>query len=273
MEKDRHLETIEALIQQVAGEADRARQSEAIRRYLDSLAAFHQYSFVNCMMIAFQRPDATRVASLRTWNKLGRRVKKGEKGIEIFVPITVKRVKKSVGEDGQVEETVYEDLIGWKTGHVFDIAQTEGEPPPEVEVSDQRTLEVHQRLVDMARSFGISVETAELKPGVYGYAVTRHEDKKIVLSMESGTATLIHELAHHLLGHTDPQNALDRQTAEIEADTVAAVVLRWLGQEIQANANYLALWGGDRQSVLKRMERIRQCAHTIIKGLCQDNES
>lgn len=74
-DRKERLERIENLIHQVAEQTDEARR-EVISRYLDFLAAFHQYSFVNCMMIAVQRPDATRVASLRTWNKLGRKVKK-----------------------------------------------------------------------------------------------------------------------------------------------------------------------------------------------------
>jgi hypothetical protein len=32
-------------------------------------------------LIASQRPTATRVAGIRSWNELGRRVKRGEKGI------------------------------------------------------------------------------------------------------------------------------------------------------------------------------------------------
>jgi hypothetical protein len=45
----------------------------------------------NIMLIARQKPDATNVAGLRTWNSLGRFVKRGEKGIFILAPMMGKR--------------------------------------------------------------------------------------------------------------------------------------------------------------------------------------
>src|ERR1700685_1470968 len=58
--------------------------SEVLTAYLGRMAKFHTYSFGNVMLIARQKPDATNVAGLRTWNSLGRFVKRGEKGIFIL---------------------------------------------------------------------------------------------------------------------------------------------------------------------------------------------
>lgn len=59
--------------------------------YLTVMSHFHNYSFNNCMLIAWQRPDATLVAGYRAWqDKFGRHVKKGERGIRILSPIVVK---------------------------------------------------------------------------------------------------------------------------------------------------------------------------------------
>jgi antirestriction factor ArdC-like protein len=52
--------------------------SEGWKRFSETRAAFHRYSANNCMLIAMQRPDATRVAGFRTWQDLGRHVRKGE---------------------------------------------------------------------------------------------------------------------------------------------------------------------------------------------------
>ena len=35
-----------------------------------------------------QRPDASQVAGYRTWQSLGRQVRKGEQGIQILAPVT-----------------------------------------------------------------------------------------------------------------------------------------------------------------------------------------
>src|SRR5262249_32216152 len=58
-----------------------AGKSETLRAYLSMMSRFHSYSLANLMLIAFQRPCATRVAGFQTWKSLGRFVKKGERGI------------------------------------------------------------------------------------------------------------------------------------------------------------------------------------------------
>src|SRR3974377_1676125 len=65
--------------------------SEVLTAYLGAMAKFHTYSFGNIMLIARQKPDATNVAGLRTWNSLGRFVKRGEKGIFILAPMVGKK--------------------------------------------------------------------------------------------------------------------------------------------------------------------------------------
>src|ERR1019366_5593237 len=61
--------------------------SEGLTAYLTAMGRFHRYSFSNVMEIARQKSDATRVAGMYAWNQLGRRVKKGEKGIRILAPV------------------------------------------------------------------------------------------------------------------------------------------------------------------------------------------
>jgi DNA-binding XRE family transcriptional regulator len=75
----------------LAKAVDDVRASDTFRRYLEVQARFHKYSRHNCMLIAMQRPDASRVAGYRTWQKLGRQVCKGEHGIMIFAPCPWKR--------------------------------------------------------------------------------------------------------------------------------------------------------------------------------------
>src|SRR5688572_23566162 len=68
-----------------------AGHSEALTAFLSAAGRFHSYSFRNVMLIAMQRPEATRVAGFNAWRKLGRFVKKGEHGIVIVAPIVFKR--------------------------------------------------------------------------------------------------------------------------------------------------------------------------------------
>lgn len=54
--------------------------------YLSAMSRFHHYSYGNVMLILMQCPNATRVAGFNTWRKLGRHVKRAEKGIQILAP-------------------------------------------------------------------------------------------------------------------------------------------------------------------------------------------
>ena len=74
--------SIQALVQ-----ALEAGHSDTLSSYLKAMGKFHNYSFGNILLIATQKPTATHVAGIRTWNQLGRRVRKGEKGILIFAPL------------------------------------------------------------------------------------------------------------------------------------------------------------------------------------------
>ena len=65
-------------------------QSDVLTQYLAAMARFHTYSFGNVMLIARQKPEATNVAGIRTWNSFGRFVKRGEKGILILAPMVSK---------------------------------------------------------------------------------------------------------------------------------------------------------------------------------------
>src|ERR1700741_449603 len=64
-----------------------AGRTEELTRYLEAMSRFHRYSLHNVILIALQKPTATHVAGFHTWNKLGRHVRKGEKGIVILAPM------------------------------------------------------------------------------------------------------------------------------------------------------------------------------------------
>src|SRR5215467_6438037 len=67
-------------------QAIQSGRSEALFTYLQTMAKFPTYSARNVLLIAAQRPDATHLEGVRSWNELGRSVRPGEKGIRIFAP-------------------------------------------------------------------------------------------------------------------------------------------------------------------------------------------
>lgn len=81
---------------------------EQIAKQYPALVA--RFSIRNCCLILAQRPDATECAGFKDWGTVGRKVKKGAKGIAILVPM-----RKKDSED--------EVWFSWR--YVFDISDTE----------------------------------------------------------------------------------------------------------------------------------------------------
>ena len=77
---------LEALHYQLIEAVADLASSEGWMRMLGAAARFYAYSPSNILLIGAQRPDATHVAGIRTWNALGRHVNKGEHGIAILAP-------------------------------------------------------------------------------------------------------------------------------------------------------------------------------------------
>ena len=106
---------VKSLIEQLE-----AGHSDALTAYLDAMSRFHNYSFGNILEIARQRPTATRVAGLYAWNQLGRKVKKGEKGIRILAPIIGIKRKKDEEAEKDITKQNTRVLVGFRNAYVFD---------------------------------------------------------------------------------------------------------------------------------------------------------
>ena len=266
--------------------------------YLKFLSHFHRYSFNNLILIIFQFPQATMCASYRTWKQLGRFVRKGEKGIEILVPILA-RVTASpdsckleeeadgrMAVQGPVTDGDHKDantssykLVGFKIGHTFDVSQTEGAPIPNpidmtLAGDDQG---VYAALAAFAKeNLHIDVELIESDNpnwgGACNYDMEGRPTRILVASNRSPlfrAQTLAHELAHALL-HSDKDYRAHtpRSRIECEAESVSFCIMHHFGLDVGEVAfGYLAHWG-DGENVLAELlecgERIRDAAHQVI---------
>lgn len=138
-----------------------AGHSEALTAYLNAMSRFRNYSFGNILEIARQRPDATRVAGLYAWNQLGRKVKKGEKGIRILAPIIgVKRKPKEEAEKDLTKQNV-PVLVGFRAAYVFDVSQTDGAELPAMREVKGDVGENRDRLVEFVNAQGIELVFTE----------------------------------------------------------------------------------------------------------------
>jgi antirestriction protein ArdC len=102
---------------------------------------------------ALQKPNASYVAGFRTWNQLGRFVKKGEKGIVILAPIVRRKA-----ENDEDHEEASASVAGFRAAYVFDVSQTDGQELPHIGIVQGQPREYRERLRAFAEAQGISVE-------------------------------------------------------------------------------------------------------------------
>lgn len=76
----------------------------------------HALSLKNTLLLIMQRAQVSVVGGFRQWKQAGRVVRKGEKALALWIPVT----RKETDESG--EETVNP---GFRLANVFDISQTE----------------------------------------------------------------------------------------------------------------------------------------------------
>lgn len=95
---------------------------DTLAAYLRFRANFRTYSPQNTLLLFEQRPMAQYVMGFAQWKKHGRYVRKGEKGLAIFVPILRKPTDEEVAEKGlDPDERV---LVSFRIAYVWDITQT-----------------------------------------------------------------------------------------------------------------------------------------------------
>jgi antirestriction protein ArdC len=245
------------------------------REMLTVAARFHTYSPNNVLLIAAQRPDATRVAGYRAWSQLGRQVRKGEQGIAILAPMLRRAEAISPEGDSPRPETDRESRVlrGFRVTHVFDVSQTDGPELPDVRpelLSGASPLGLWSDLYDQVEAAGYTIDYADLgeangRTDFTAKAVELHTSR----SGAQLTKTLAHELAHIDLHAPDVRPVeLTRDRAEVEAESVAYVVTaaHGLGSE-EYSVPYVAGWaGGDTELLAQTATRVLSCARTILRG-------
>ena len=283
--KDKLNDVMKTLEEGIQGVYD----SEQYKAYMFTMSKFTSYSFNNIILIHAQRPDASLVAGYKTWQSIDRHVQKGEKAIKIIAPIIKKRGQEhelpddlsqiiSIDSNDSIDEKNEKKyLAGFTVANVFDISQTDGKDLPMLFTNDltgsvegfEAFLAAIEDLSPAPISFG---DTGD--PSVYGYFNV--ESNRIVVRDDLGQMhtmkTLIHEVAHATLHNKDVLGAKekDRQTKELEAESVAFVVCSHFGLDTSDYSfPYIATWNGNRDMKRFRdaMETIRNTSASIINGI------
>ncbi|HEM3649551.1 TPA: hypothetical protein U1C40_002245 [Streptococcus suis] len=262
--------------------------SDKYKDYLTKMSQLNNYSSRNLRLILTQQPTASQVASFKQWKEtFGRHVKKGEKALRIFVPITyIKKDENNqpiLDKDGKPEIGTTFRL----KAAVFDVSQTDGKEMPKAvsDVKDQLTDQdygnLYRTLMTIAKNNHVSVRFEELEESRKGYYDTANHQivlNKVGMNKSQLIKTFLHETAHSELHHKDhPQkDQLTRSTAELQAESVAYVVASYYGLDTSTYSfGYLASWSQDKDTLRDleaQLDIVQQEAKSLIERMDKEME-
>jgi IrrE N-terminal-like domain len=196
-------------------------------------------------------------------------VRRGERALWILAPVT----RRVASEDAEQEGARV--VTACRPAAVFDIAQTEGAPLPQVgaRLAGDDPGGLYEAVLAVAYELGFGVEAhafADETNGDCSHALRRIR-VRVGLAPANRVETLAHELAHALL-HAEPSA---RPLMELEAESVAFVVCDALGMDAGAwSFGYVAGWAGGGDQALAAIKatgaRIQRAADRILAALEQE---
>jgi hypothetical protein len=182
-------------------------------------------------------------AGLYAWNQLGRKVKKGERGIRILVPIVGVRRKPEEEAEKDITKQRRLVLVGFRNAYVFDVPQTEGAELPEMRQITGDVGENRDRLLAFIERQEIELYFTEKIAPALGMS---YGGRIAILSGQSKAeefSTIVHELAHEMLHKAERRTATTKVVRETEAEAIAFVISRAVGLETgTASADYIHLY-------------------------------
>ncbi len=292
-------EQVKQIVSQIESGIQALFQSERYADYLRTMSRFHSYSYNNTILIHMQMPNATRVAGFNKWkNQFGRHVKKGEKGLTIIAPTPFKKKIEEIkldpdtkapmlDQDGNaiMEEREIEIPL-FHPVKVFDVSQTEGRPLPSL--ASDLTGDVQQYEAFMEALWRTSPVPMEVKPiaqsmdGFFSNA-TQSITIRAGMSQVQTVCAAVHEIAHSILHNREqtrltanagdetkePPKPKNKNTQEVEAESVSYAVCQYFGIETAANSlGYIATWSRDR--TLPELKASLETISKTVNGLIND---
>ena len=274
-------------------------ESEKYMRYLSVMSRFHRYSVNNTMLIYMQRPDATLVAGYNKWkNQFERHVKRGEHGITIIAPTPFKKKieeqkldpdtkapmldaeGKIIMEEREVEIPMFRPV------KVFDVSQTDGKPLPELASSLSGNVQNYEAFMEaLRRSAPVPLSVEPMAENMDGYFSPDQQRIAIREGMSEvqTVSAAVHEIAHSKLhnyakaqeeaaraGDKEPPKKKDRNTEEVEAESISYAVCQYYGIQTGENSfGYIANWsqGKELPELQASLETINKTAGELINDI------
>ena len=255
-------------------------------KFLSFQAQFYNYSFGNAMLIFSQNPNATYVKGYKAWNKLGRYVKKGSKGLAILAPC-IRKVEvfkepenKNLYHDEEAEKEIRKVVSGFRIAYVYDIADTDGDDSmlpvlvTGLAGNSEQEKEIYERLLNViSKEHCVQEVSGTASKGSFNLE-TKVISIRGDLEYLQKIKTLLHEYAHLLDFQMHPEDDISRNRRELIAESVAFIVSLRLGLDTSRySMSYIKSWLKDKEELKIIADSVQKIAYTIITELAESSDS
>lgn len=249
-------------------------------------AQFYNYSFGNAMLIFSQNPNATYVKGYKAWNKLGRYVKRGSKGLAILAPC-IRKVEvfkepenKNLYHDEEAEKEIRKVVSGFRIAYVYDIADTDGDDSmlpvlvTGLAGNGEQEREIYERLLGViSKEHCVQEVSGTASKGSFNLetkVISIRDDLEHLQKIK----TLLHEYAHLLDFQMHPEDDISRNRRELIAESVAFIVSLRLGLDTSRySMSYIKSWLKDKEELKIIADSVQKIAYTIITELAESSDS
>jgi len=275
-------------------------ESDKYMEYLRVMSRFHSYSRNNVMLIKMQMPGATRVAGFNKWrDQFGRHVKKGEKSIKIIAPTPYKKKIEEIKRDPDTKAPILDQdgkaiieekevsIPTFRVVSVFDVSQTDGKPLPQLASDLIGNVQDYEIFMEaLRRSSPVPLEMKPLQESMDGFfdpenqSITLRADMSEVQTVSAA----IHEITHAKLHNyekerlaaaagedgQEPPKPKDRNTEEVEAESVSYAVCQYYGIQTGENSfGYIANWSSGKElpELKASLDTIQKTAGSLISDI------
>ena len=227
---------------------------------------FHNYSTLNCLIALSQVDKPEPMSCFTNWQKMGRKVKKGEKAISLLMPVKRKIINGAEAEEeiinqennmlinangSNIENQDKEDfrIVFIFQNHWFLLSQTEpiegrteGQKQEEQKFFEEiKTNNITFSIENLLKNANIEkVDFQEFNGNIQGYATVSKKQIAINPLNTNCFKTIIHEVAHILLGHNSEDNIKHSQK-EVEAEGTVYLISSILNktEDLEESRGYI----------------------------------
>ena len=226
-------------------------------------------------------------------------MKRGEKGLTIIAPTPLKKKIEEMrldpdtkapvlDRDGNIimdEKTV--EIPLFKPVKVFTADQTEGKPLPSLATGLTGDVQQYEAFMEaLRRTSPVSIMFKPLREGLDGFLSLNDQTITIRegMSQVQTVCAAVHEITHAMLHNRereqltaaagitdrDPPKPKDKNTKEVEAESVSYTVCQYYGIETSANSlGYIATWSKDKTlpELKASLETISKTANILITSI------